>query len=81
MEQQAVGAAGVGALRGPERRGLNWWVRRILTWSALAVIGLILLLFFEASFGHDGLLCELGWDSDGAGEITSGCGGFWTDEY
>jgi hypothetical protein len=81
MEQQ--NAAGVGgAAPGPAsgHRGFRWWVRRILTWSTLAVIALVFLMFFEAGFGHDGLLCELGYDSDGPGENTSGCGDFWDDE-
>ena len=38
---------------------------------------LIVLIYIEGSVGHDGLLCELGWDSDGEGDITSGCGGMW----
>lgn len=55
-------------------------MRRILTWSALAGIALVCLMFLEAGFGHDGLLCELGYDTDGPGETTSGCGGLWDDE-
>jgi hypothetical protein len=32
------------------------------------------LLLLEASGGHDGWLCEWGYDTDGAGTTTSGCG-------
>jgi len=28
----------------------------------------------EPGFGHDGLLCELGYDKDGDGSGVSGCG-------
>lgn len=81
MEQQhAPGAGGAGPPPASENRGFRWWVRRILTWSALAVTALFCLMYFEAGFGHDGLLCELGYDRDGPGEITNGCGGFWDDE-
>ena len=38
----------------------------LATWRALFMIG--------ASVGHDGLLCELGYDRDGAGTHASGCG-------
>ncbi len=51
---------------------------RILAWAGVVIAGLfvLLLLFFfvEGSVGHDGLLCELGYDLDGAGGTTSGCG-------
>ncbi len=41
----------------------------------LALLGVLVLLFaLEATGGHDGWLCEWGYDSDGAGDITSGCG-------
>ncbi len=33
----------------------------------------IVLLFVEGSVGHDGLLCEWGYDTDGDGATTSGC--------
>ncbi len=43
--------------------------------ALLALLGvLVLLLALEATGGHDGWLCEWGYDSDGAGGITSGCG-------
>ncbi len=32
------------------------------------------LLLLEASGGHAGWLCEWGYDIDGAGTTTSGCG-------
>ena len=35
---------------------------------------LVVLFLVEASVGHDGLLCELGYDSDGAGTGDTGCG-------
>lgn len=40
--------------------------------AAFSLIFLLLLL--EATGGHDGWLCEWGYDSDGAGTTTSGCG-------
>ena len=41
----------------------------------LALALLLLVLFvIEASIGHDGLLCELGYDTDGAGTGDTGCG-------
>ncbi len=40
----------------------------------LMVLFLCLVAFYvEASFGHDGLLCELGYDRDGDGTGTTGC--------
>jgi hypothetical protein len=47
---------------------------RIGTVIAALIALLLLLLLLEASFGHDGLLCELGYDKDGDGEGVSGCG-------
>lgn len=55
-----------------EARSARWVFRTV---AVLAI--LLILVFVEASFGHDGLLCELGIDSDGAGMTTSGCGDFW----
>ncbi len=43
--------------------------RRVRWIVALSVV-FWLLLTVEASVGHDGLLCELGYDSDGAGRRT-----------
>jgi hypothetical protein len=43
--------------------------------AVLALVFLLLVLFvIEGSVGHDGLLCELGYDSDGAGTGDTGCG-------
>lgn len=45
------------------------------TLATLAVLALLyVLLVIEAGIGHDGLLCELGWDTDGPGDTISGCG-------
>ncbi len=53
-------------------------VLRKLTQIGSAVLALLfalaLLLALESTGGHDGWLCEWGYDSDGAGDITSGCG-------
>jgi hypothetical protein len=48
-------------------------VVRVLLGVALFVCLAVLLLMFEGSFGHDGLLCEWGIDLDGEGGTTSGC--------
>jgi hypothetical protein len=52
-------------------------LRRVLAWVAGLIAGLIALSFLlfvlEASVGHDGLLCEWGYDKDGDGEGVSGC--------
>ena len=48
---------------------------RLLSWVATILILLFTLVLFEASFGHDGLLCELGIAIED--ENTSGCGDFW----
>jgi hypothetical protein len=32
------------------------------------------MFMLEASFGHDGLLCEWGYDKDGAGDRVTDCG-------
>jgi hypothetical protein len=44
--------------------------------TALLALALLLIVLFwiEASVGHDGLLCELGYDRDGAGTGITGCG-------
>ena len=43
--------------------------------AALALASLfVALVMIEASVGHDGLLCELGYDRDGAGTGITGCG-------
>ena len=52
---------------------------KVAVWAVGLAVGLLLLawclLLLEASGGHDGWLCEWGIDTDGAGTITSGCGG------
>ncbi len=41
----------------------------------LIVLSLCFVAFMvEASVGHDGLLCELGYDKDGDGDGVTGCG-------
>jgi hypothetical protein len=41
----------------------------------LIVLSLFFVAFMvEASVGHDGLLCELGYDKDGDGDGVTGCG-------
>ena len=52
-------------------------MKRVLAWTggvvtALFVV-LLLLLVLEASGGHDGYLCEWGYDKDGAGDGVTGC--------
>lgn len=43
--------------------------------ALLALLGvLIFLMVLESTGGHDGWLCEWGYDLDGAGGTTSGCG-------
>ena len=56
-------------------------MRKLKTWIARGLVGAValfvltfLLLFLEATGGHDGWLCEWGYDSDGAGTTTTGCG-------
>ena len=48
--------------------------QRVFVWVSWSSLLMFLLLVFEASGGHDGYLCEWGYDSDGAGDVTSGCG-------
>lgn len=41
----------------------------------LALLGvMVILALLEGTGGHDGWLCEWGYDTDGAGGTTSGCG-------
>ncbi len=47
---------------------------KIYVWAAGLLLLMMLLFWVEATGGHDGWLCEWGYDSDGAGDITSGCG-------
>ncbi len=44
---------------------------KALRWALAAVVLIVLLVFFEGSFGHDGLLCEWGIDT---GPTSDGCG-------
>jgi hypothetical protein len=48
-------------------------MKALVVISSLLVLAFALLLL-EASGGHDGWLCEWGYDTDGAGTTTSGCG-------
>jgi hypothetical protein len=43
-------------------------------WTFGLFVLMMLLLALDATGGHDGWLCEWGYDSDGAGDVTSGCG-------
>ena len=47
---------------------------KVLAWTGVLVALLLLLMMLEASGGHDGWLCEWGVDSDGDGDLTTGCG-------
>ena len=53
-------------------------LKKMAQWTGIAVLALVFLLYvlflIEGSVGHDGLLCELGYDSDGAGTGDTGCG-------
>ena len=40
---------------------------------AVLLVVLLLLLMLEASGGHDGYLCEWGYDKDGEGTGVTGC--------
>ena len=45
-------------------------------WSTGVLIALSLYFtafVVEASVGHDGLMCELGYDKDGDGDGVTGC--------
>ena len=49
-------------------------IARILV-SLLCLFGvLFVVVMIEGSVGHDGLLCELGIDTDGEGTGDTGCG-------
>ena len=49
--------------------GHKWLMGLLIAMSLLFVVFLV-----EASIGHDGLLCELGYDKDGDGDGVTGCG-------
>ena len=52
--------------------------KKKLQWAGVVMVAFIFLLlvlvWVEASVGHDGLLCELGYDSDGPETGDTGCG-------
>jgi hypothetical protein len=49
-------------------------LEKTIAWVGGLFLVALMLVMVQASFGHDGLLCEWGYDSDGAGEGISGCG-------
>jgi len=49
-------------------------LERSLAWVAGLIALLFMLFMLEVSVGHDGLLCELGYDKDGDLDGVSGCG-------
>lgn len=59
------------------RFGADWWERQMVR-IVISLFGAPMLFFslilFDASFGHDGLHCELGWVWD---DTDDACGGFW----
>lgn len=50
------------------------WPVKVYAWALGLVLLVLLLVLLEASGGHDGYLCEWGYDKDGAGDRVSGCG-------
>jgi hypothetical protein len=44
-----------------------------MAWVGGLFLVAVMLVTVEASVGHDGLLCEWGFDSDGAAMGDSGC--------
>lgn len=51
------------------RTGYKWF-----TGVLIALLLCFMAVVVEASVGHDGLLCELGYDKDGDGDGVTGCG-------
>jgi hypothetical protein len=47
---------------------------KVSGWAVGLLVVIMLLFAVEAGVGHDGLLCEWGYDKDGAGDRVSGCG-------
>jgi hypothetical protein len=47
---------------------------KIFAWAFGLLVLMMLLLALDATGGHDGWLCVWGYDSDGAGDVTSDCG-------
>jgi hypothetical protein len=45
------------------------WFTGVLIALSLCFVAFVV----EASVGHDGLLCELGYDKDGDGDGVTGC--------
>lgn len=58
----------------PSMSRLTARVLRAIVIMTVAFFLIFLLLLVEATGGHDGWLCEWGYDTDGAGTTTSGCG-------
>jgi hypothetical protein len=46
---------------------------KILAWVGGLVVLALLLFVLEASGGHDGYLCDWGYDKDGDRQGVSGC--------
>ena len=49
-------------------------VGKVLAWAAGLFALLLVLILLEGSGGHDGYLCEWGYDIDGERMGDSGCG-------
>ena len=49
-------------------------LQKVAGWAVGLPVLVFLFLVLDATGGHDGWLCEWGYDSDGAGDVTSGCG-------
>jgi hypothetical protein len=47
---------------------------KIIAWVVGLFVLFVMLILVEASGGHDGYLCEWGYDSDGAAMGDSSCG-------
>jgi len=43
-------------------------------WVCVVLFACFFLVVLEASGGHDGYLCEWGIDTDGDGDVVTGCG-------
>jgi hypothetical protein len=55
----------------PRMRRLRW---RILTWIGGLIALLFVVVVLEGSGGHDGYLCEWGYDMDDTGDGDTACG-------
>jgi hypothetical protein len=49
-------------------------LEKIIAWVGGLFLLLVMLVGVEARGGHDGYLCEWGYDGDGAAMGDSGCG-------